>query len=140
MVSYRSDQSTGVTQNLVAILMLHKNLSVQGAMNLCGNMIKDAFTSFSSFEHALLALFDPERSLKLPVLSWMWKSVVPDAMSGEEAAAMLKIVKRYIQALKDYIIGIINWVYETELFFGKRGGEIRAFGWVFADQIPLIST
>jgi len=120
--------------------MLHKNLSVQGAMNLCGNMIKDAFTSFSSFEHALLTLFDPERSLKLPVLSWMWKSIVPDAMSGEEAAAMLKIVKRYIQALKDYIIGSINWVYETELFFGKRGGEIRAFGWVFVDQIPLIST
>ena len=139
-MSYRFDQSRGVTQNLVAILMVHKNLSVQGAMNLCGNMIKEAFLSFSSFEQALLALFDPESSLKLPVLSWMWKSIVPDAMSGEEAAAMLQIVKRYIQALKDYIVGIINWVYETELFFGKRGGEIRGFGWVFADQIPLIST
>ena len=120
--------------------MVHKNLSVQGAMNLSGNMIKDAFLSFSSFEQALLALFDPESSLKLPVLSWMWKSIVPDAMSGEEAAAMLQNVKRYIQALKDYIVGVINWVYETELFFGKRGGEIRAFGWVFADQIPVIST
>ncbi|KIM43971.1 hypothetical protein M413DRAFT_443041 [Hebeloma cylindrosporum] len=136
VVSYRLDQSRGVTQNLVAILMLHKNLSVQGAMNLCGNMVKDSFISFSSFERALLALFDPDGSLKFPVFSWMWKSIMPDASSVEEAETMLKIVKRYIQALKDYIIGIINWVYETELFFGKRGGEIRAFGWVFADQSP----
>jgi hypothetical protein len=119
--------------------MLHKSLSVQGAMNLCGNMIKDAFTSFSSFEHALIGLFDRETSLKIPIMSWVWNSLVPDTMSTEEAAAMLNLVKRYIQALKDYIIGTIHWAYETELFFGKRGGEIRAFGWVFADQISSSS-
>jgi len=139
VISYRFDQSRGVTQNLVAILMLQKNISVQGAMNLCGDMIKDAFTSFSSFEHALVGLFDRERSLKVPIMSWVWNSLVPDTMSTEEAAAILGIVKQYIQALKDCIIGSIHWAYETELFFGRRGPEIRTFGWVFADQIPLFS-
>lgn len=49
-------------------------------------------------------------------------------------------MKRYIEALKDCIIGTVDWAYETELFFGKKGAEVRAFGWVFVDQVPVIPT
>lgn len=38
---------------------------------------------------------------------------------------------RYIQALKDYIVGSVHWGYETELYFGQKGDEVRSFGWVF---------
>ena len=75
--------------------MLHKNLSVQGAMNLCGNMIKDAPTSFSSSEHSLIELFDRETSLKIPIVSWVWNSLVPDMLSTKGAAAILTIVGLY---------------------------------------------
>lgn len=43
----------------------------------------------------------------------------------------LEDVKAMVQGLKDCIVGCVNWVYETELFFGGKGEEVRAFGWVF---------
>ena len=39
-------------------------------------------------------------------------------------------VQNYITRLKDCIVGTVNWLYETELYFGKKGSEIRTFGWV----------
>ncbi|EAU83581.1 hypothetical protein CC1G_07954 [Coprinopsis cinerea okayama7 len=42
-----------------------------------------------------------------------------------------KNLSRYILSLKDYIVGSIHWGYETELYFGTKGDEIRSFGWVF---------
>ena len=38
---------------------------------------------------------------------------------------------RYIQVLKDYIMGGIHWGYETDFCFGQKGDEIRSFGSVF---------
>ncbi|KAF8645362.1 hypothetical protein AX16_007865 [Volvariella volvacea WC 439] len=36
-----------------------------------------------------------------------------------------------IQQMKDCIVGCANWIYETELYFGAKGEEVRSFGWVF---------
>jgi hypothetical protein len=119
--------------------MFHKNLSIQGAMNLSGNMIKDAFASFCSTENSILNSLEPRSSLNLPILSWVWTSFAPDSVSSpEEAEAISESVRRYIRALKDCIVGTVHWAYETELFFGKKGGEIRTFGWVFVDHVPVI--
>lgn len=43
----------------------------------------------------------------------------------------LEDVRAMVQGLKDCIVGCVNWVYETEMFFGGKGEEVRAFGWVF---------
>ncbi|KDR71660.1 hypothetical protein GALMADRAFT_271165 [Galerina marginata CBS 339.88] len=140
VVSYQLNQSRGNTHNLVAVLMSHKNLSVQGAMNLSGNMIKDAFTSFCSAEQSVLESLEPQRSLNLPILSWVWPSLTTNRVpaSGEEAEAISEGVRRYIRALKDCMVGSVHWAYESELFFGRKGVEIRTFGWVFVDQVPVI--
>ncbi|KAJ7235640.1 hypothetical protein B0H12DRAFT_1191293 [Mycena haematopus] len=39
--------------------------------------------------------------------------------------------KLYLRGLKDCIVGTLNWGYETELYFGSKGDEVRQFGWVF---------
>ena len=55
-------------------------------------------------------------------------SVVGMSEEGQKRREMT----RYIQGLKDYIIGSIHWGYETEMFFGTKGDETRSFGWVFS--------
>lgn len=38
---------------------------------------------------------------------------------------------RYLQGLRDCIIGAIHWLYETDRYFGDKGEDVRKFGWVF---------
>lgn len=38
---------------------------------------------------------------------------------------------QYVRAMKDWIVGTVHWGYETELYFGQKGDEVRSFGWVF---------
>ena len=52
------------------------------------------------------------------------RSIAGTKSSSEQSA-------RYIQTLKDYIVASIHWGYETELYFGQKGDEVRSFGWVF---------
>ena len=122
--------------------MHHRNISLQGAVNLAGKMIKDAFATFCSLEHSLLESFDPKKGaiIDLPILSWVWTSLVP---SGDDDSSetinkeTLTVVQNYITRLKDCIVGRVNWLYETELYFGKKGSEIRTFGWVFINPIAV---
>lgn len=120
--------------------MHHKNLSLQGAVNLAGNMIKDAFATFCSLERSLLESVNPKNTIDLPILSWIWTSLAPSSSSNSSPAtvcnATLTTVQTYITRLKDCIVGTINWLYETELYFGRKGSEIRTFGWVFIN--PMI--
>ncbi|KAF8962913.1 isoprenoid synthase domain-containing protein [Flammula alnicola] len=142
VVSYQLDHSRGNNHNLVTVLMFHKNLSVQGAMKLSGNMVRDAFGSFCKSEQNILdSLTSPNKSMAFPILSWVWKPLASDAVARDEEASVVgDNVRRYIRALKDCIAGTIHWAYETELFFGKKGGEVRTFGWVFVDQVPSLPT
>lgn len=113
------------------LLMLHKKLSTQGAMNFAGGMIKDAFASFCADEKCLLDDLE-NRPGGGGLLSWVYKS---DPSPDNDT--QVKQIKRYIRALKDCIAGNIHWLYETELFLGKKGSEVRTFGWVFVDsQVP----
>ena len=118
------------------LLMLHKNLSLQGAMNLAGSMIKDAFASFCTNEKHLLEKLENRTGIIIgSVLSWIYQ---PDL--NPHSDTQVRHIKRYIRALKDCIAGNIHWLYETELFLGKKGSEVRTFGWVFVDsQAPTAS-
>lgn len=144
VTSYQFDLAKGNKHNLVAILMHHKNISLQGAVNLAGNMIKDAFATFRSLEHSLLESIDPKKSaitIGLPILSWVWASIVPPSNNNSSETVSketLTVVQNYITRLKDCIVGTVNWLYETELYFGKKGSEIRTFGWVFISN-PIIA-
>ncbi|KAF9559391.1 terpenoid synthase [Agrocybe pediades] len=144
VVSYQSDQTRGKTHNLVAVLMAQKNLSVQGAINLAGNMIRESVAAFFATERAILESMNPQKPTNGRVFSWIKSfftgSTQTEPMSNEEAKAKQVVVERYIQVLKDSIIGVTHWLYETELFFGKKGAEIRTFGWVFIDEVPIIPT
>ncbi|CAA7264469.1 unnamed protein product [Cyclocybe aegerita] len=130
VVAYQLDHTRGNTYNLIEVLMAQKNLSLQGAMNLSGTMLKEAFTSFREHERLLFDALDPQKSLQIPLIAWMFAREAP---SAEEAAATRESVQRFVTAMKDWIVGIVHWAYETELFFGKKGGEIRMFGWVFTE-------
>jgi hypothetical protein len=121
--------------------MHHKNISLQGAVNLAGNMVKDAFATFCSLEHSLLESVDPKQGpVGLPVLSWVWTSFVPSSNNNSSETVSnetLIAVQDYITRLKDCMVGTVNWLYETELYFGKKGSEIRTFGWVFINPIAV---
>jgi hypothetical protein len=102
-------------------------------MNLAGTMIKDAFSSFCALENDLIESMQPAQSILSSLTSFFdWKKTSHPTTNSNDDNAELEDVKRYVQALKDCIAGSMHWVYETELFFGKKGGEVRSFGWVFA--------
>jgi len=52
--------------------------------------------------------------------------LTPDAVTQHRAD-----IAHYARALIDMIVGTIHWGYETELYFGQKGDEVRSFGWVF---------
>ncbi|KAF9484612.1 terpenoid synthase [Pholiota conissans] len=148
VVSYTSQRGQSshlnlhrASPNLVAVLMKEKHLSVQGAMNVCGHMIRGAFSAFSEAEQRVLelAVHKPrEASVFARVFSSLQWSSGEDSTNAatEEQEAVVVQTQRYIRALKDCIVGTVHWIYETELFFGKKGSEIRNFGWIFVDQAP----
>jgi hypothetical protein len=133
--------------------MHHKNISLQGAVNLAGNMIKDAFATFRSLEHSLLKSVDPKKGGAAattatglpPIFSWKWTSLLPPSHNNNNSSSetfnnnetQLIAIQNYITRLKDCIVGTVNWLYETELYFGKKGSEIRTFGWVFINPIAV---
>ncbi|KAJ2935318.1 hypothetical protein H1R20_g1776, partial [Candolleomyces eurysporus] len=176
--SYASG-STGATRcdshNLISLLTTHKNLSVQGAMNYAGGMVKEALEEFDRLEREL----SPSTSgsgVTSGEGTWGWLDLIKSAVgfsgdvsAGKRTRSDCKFLTdavmgppltdddntgldlgvgcaagptsgtksspeqtaRYIQALKDYIVGSIHWGYETELYFGQKGDEVRSFGWVF---------
>lgn len=155
------------SHNLISLLTRHKNLSVQGAMNYSGGMIREALEELQRLEAGLL----PGTLGGSPTdssASWGWfglgglvKSAVglndhprphwkflvdvpmdyeyfdegPDDplvdLTQEQLARKNAKIARYITAMKDWIIGTIHWGYETGLYFGQKGDEVRSFGWVF---------
>jgi hypothetical protein len=152
VVSFNNDQAQGNSHNLITVLITHKTLSLQGALNFAGVLIKDMFAAFVAAEKSLLNLdrpTPPQTNHARPVTlfsPWAWSPFssasapfpsppIPDELKHVDPPT-LKDLHSCIQALKDCIVGTINWVYETELYFGKKGEEIRTFGWVFLDPKP----
>ena len=121
--------------------MQHKSLSIQGAVNLAGAMLKDSVTSFRSAESHLFVSLKPESYLSLGLslpnpLAWVLGTIypAPEDQDEEKREKERKEVERYVRGLRSLIVGTVNWVYETEIYFGKKGEEVRTFGWVFLNS------
>ncbi|KAL0948253.1 hypothetical protein HGRIS_010850 [Hohenbuehelia grisea] len=48
-------------------------------------------------------------------------------------------MRAYMQGLRDCIVGFVHWTYETDIYFGKHGEEVRNTGWMFMLP-PVCST
>lgn len=76
--------------------------SLEDALAMAGNVFAQRVEAFLDVERALLpAITDAEN------------------------------VRSYVQGLRDWVAGLVNWLYETERYFGEKGSEVRAFGWIF---------
>ncbi|KAJ7595493.1 isoprenoid synthase domain-containing protein [Mycena floridula] len=129
--SYNVDQASGNKINLVHVLMARRGISVQGAITAAVRLVKSAFTEFSEAEKALVSLpradADSDLGSSSSLLRWFRPSPARSAWTEQD----FHDVSLLIQGLKDCIVGSLNWAYETELFFGTKGEEVRMFGWVF---------
>ncbi|KAJ7472059.1 isoprenoid synthase domain-containing protein [Mycena latifolia] len=133
--AYSNDQLNDNSFNIVSIIQAEKGLSVQSAINSAYALIESSFRNFLTVESAVFLA----RSPPSPVTpSWTWnllsRKEPPVTTPGQPPPD--PDAKLYVQGLKDGIVGTINWSYETELYFGVKGDEIRQFGWVFLRQ-PL---
>ncbi|OBZ73339.1 Alpha-muurolene synthase [Grifola frondosa] len=87
--------------SLVTVLMAEKRLTAQGALQCAGRLVKGTVDNFLANERLVPPLGD-----KLD-----------------------EDVQAYVQGLRDLIVGLTHWLYETERFFGDRGDDVRASGW-----------
>jgi Terpene synthase family 2, C-terminal metal binding len=106
IVSFNLDQSRGNNHNLVSILISERHLSVQTAIHCAGNMVMQSIDAFLATERFI------------PVMNSLDVPLADD-------------VRLYIQGLRDIIVGSIHWNYETELYFGSKGDEVRRLRWTF---------
>ncbi|KAF9222155.1 terpenoid synthase [Gyrodon lividus] len=104
IVSCAKGISPAYRANIVTILMKERNASLEGALTSAGTLVKQSVDAFVGIEEALLA--------------------IPGLSADRET-------QRYLQGLRDWIAGYVNWLYETQLFLGEKGSEVRTFGWVF---------
>jgi len=140
--------------------MLSKNLSSQGAINIVVNILKNKIRSFLDLDNCLQSLAHSCRLQPSVENSYSWivtsiKSIVVRASNSDQdkmplikslsllqpSMGLSKLVgslDAYIHILRDYISGNVHWFYETELYFGTKGEEVKAFGWVFLN-LPQVS-
>ncbi|KAK7055942.1 isoprenoid synthase domain-containing protein [Favolaschia claudopus] len=134
--AYNNDQFIGNAFNIVSILRAHEGVSVQGAINRAYALIELASRNFVAEEERYTKRHASPSSSPT---AWVWN---PLGGKGDGVAARdinkekgnegrARDSQLYMQGLKDCIVGTLNWSYETELFFGSKGDEIRQFGWVF---------
>ncbi|KAI0703407.1 isoprenoid synthase domain-containing protein [Cytidiella melzeri] len=101
IVSYNIQQSRGDMDNLVAVLMMQQQITLQAAVNQATASVRQCVQRFVELsESGALTSLDED-------------------------------AKRYVQGLRDWIVGWAHWVYETEEYFLKDGEEVKAFGWLF---------
>ncbi|KAK0502165.1 isoprenoid synthase domain-containing protein [Armillaria luteobubalina] len=133
IVGYNVDQSVNKPYNLVSLLMVHKRLPAQIAAQQAGTMVKGTIDSFLDTERRIVS------ALKQPPapsgrFSWIWSALTPAESTVEDKNSDKREIDDlmlWIQGLRDCIVGHTNWVYETDVFFGTKGEEVRGFGWVF---------
>ncbi|KAG7440987.1 terpenoid synthase [Guyanagaster necrorhizus] len=130
IVGYNVDQSINKQYNLVSLLMAHKRLSVQVASQQAGTMVKDAIDGFLETERRIVsALRQPPTSSAR--FAWIWSALMGTVEEKVGEKQECDDLMLWMQGLRDCIVGHTNWVYETDLFFGTKGEEVRGFGWVF---------
>jgi len=82
---------------MIAIVMHHHGMALQEAVDFVGDLCEKSVDRFS------------EGRARLP--SW-----------GPGIDAQVQV---YVQGLADWIVGSLHWSFESERYFGKKGGRIK---------------
>jgi len=82
---------------MIVIMMHHHGMTLQEAVDFVGGLCKQAIDRFT------------EDRARLP--SW-----------GPEIDAQ---VQAYVQGLAYWIVGSLHWSFDSERYFGKKGGQIK---------------
>ena len=85
------------TNNIMTVLMRHRQLDLQGAADAVGVHFK--------------GLIDTYLATKAALPTW-------GAKTDDEVA-------RYAMAMENWVIGNLNWSFETQRYFGHARHEIR---------------
>ncbi|KAI0338727.1 terpenoid synthase [Trametopsis cervina] len=101
IVAYNTQQSRNEKDNLIMLLMNENQITLERAIVLAADRLKQCVQEFVRLSNE------------------------------NEGKPMGQDVLRYIQGLRDWIVGWAHWVYETEEYFLKKGEDVQAFGWVF---------
>jgi Terpene synthase family 2, C-terminal metal binding len=125
IVSYHLEESRGNKHNLVAVLIAEHGFSVQSAVNFAAKLVKQTIDTFITTEQLLPVSFSNRVGVGSPAWPSKPSSFHPWDRDGE------RDIRLYVQGVRDCVAAFINWMYETELFFGKKGSEVRSFGWIF---------
>ncbi|EEB93702.1 hypothetical protein MPER_07606, partial [Moniliophthora perniciosa FA553] len=159
--AYNNDQAAGYKLNIVDVMMAQRDLSIQGAVNQSGSLIKDKFDGFKTLETALWSRHpreDPSSSqlsrppppaeptnaslgstlttwIRSPLSRSSSRTNLRALFSASEATKWdrntIKDVSLFLQGLKDCMGGCLNWAYDSQIFFGTQGDAVRNFGWAF---------
>ncbi|KIY65483.1 hypothetical protein CYLTODRAFT_492273 [Cylindrobasidium torrendii FP15055 ss-10] len=118
------------SSNLIPILMLERGISAQTAAYAAGDMVKEAVEKFFQLEEDLFDSLTP----RPPPFFWcrmLW------AKTDEHDKRIAQDIRLWVQGLRGCIAGAVNWIYETDLFFGTSAANVREYGWVFVnpDQV-----
>ncbi|OAX40418.1 terpenoid synthase [Rhizopogon vinicolor AM-OR11-026] len=97
MFSYNVEQSRGDTHNIIMVIMHEHGLDLQGAMEYCGGLCKDA-----------IQRFEDNRAM---VPSW-----------GKYIDEQVVI---YVGGLQDWIVGSLHWSFDSTRYFGKDGHIVK---------------
>ncbi len=98
LYSYNMEQAMGhTTNNVMTVLMRHKGLDLQGAADYVGVYFKGLIDTF----------LEAKRTLP----SW-------GAKIDQEVAL-------YAMAMENWVIGNLNWSFETQRYFGHARQEIK---------------
>ncbi|KAJ7074735.1 isoprenoid synthase domain-containing protein [Mycena amicta] len=116
--AYNNEQFIGNNLNLISVIQADKGVSVQGAISFAFTHIERAFKEF----RALLDPVDEQGS------TWNW---LKPRKSPPSSPVLDNDTRLYLRGLEDCVVGTLNWSYETELYFGTKGDEVRQYGWVF---------
>ncbi|KAJ7485042.1 isoprenoid synthase domain-containing protein [Mycena galericulata] len=130
--AFNNDQFNDNEFNIVSIIRAEKGVAVQGAINCAFALVERAFQTFAAAEAALQPV--QVQSPGPGPSAWTWNPLSRKQQPSEETPSQPTLSsdsKLYLRGLKDCIVGTLNWSYETELYFGSKGDEVRQFGWVF---------
>ncbi|KAH7920229.1 terpenoid synthase, partial [Leucogyrophana mollusca] len=95
--SYDVEQKRGDTHNMITVIMHTLGYDLQSAVDFVGRLCKASIYRFNSG--------------RAHIPSW-----------GPDIDPQ---VETYVLGLQDWIVGSLHWSFETERYFGKRGGEIK---------------
>ncbi|KAJ7725206.1 isoprenoid synthase domain-containing protein [Mycena metata] len=135
--AFNNDLQADNKFNIISIFQADKGVSVQGAINFTFALIRESFQKFLAAESAFTAEQPVEGETTPASAKWTWNPLSRRQPSNSDpppeqvSPPLSSDSTLYLRGLKDCIVGTLNWSYETELYFGAKGDEVRQFGWVF---------